>query len=130
ESLDDAAFGGRIADQDLAAACRAALWLAFNFLDESHAISQGLHTAEGSYWHGLMHRREPDHSNASYWFRKVGTHSVFEPLRVAAAELAASAPPDAAFLRKQSAWDPFALNDLCEANRKETAPCNDLCRQV
>jgi hypothetical protein len=45
------------------AACRAALWLAFDFLDESHAVSQELDTPEGSYWHGLLHRREPDFAN-------------------------------------------------------------------
>jgi hypothetical protein len=52
EALDDAAFG-RVADADMAAACRSGLWLAFNYLDESHEISQGLHTAEGSFWHAL-----------------------------------------------------------------------------
>jgi hypothetical protein len=35
------------------AACRAGLWLAFDFLDETHEISQELHTPEGSYWHVL-----------------------------------------------------------------------------
>jgi hypothetical protein len=130
EILDDSAFGGPVADRRMADACRAGLWLAFSYLDESHAISQGLNTAEGSYWHALMHRREPDHSNAAYWLRRVGAHPVHEPLQQAAAELAASAAPQAGFLTRQARWDAFAFNDLCEANHKETAPCHDLCRQV
>src|SRR5579884_3956805 len=75
------------AERDLAASCRAGLWLAFGFLDESHKISQDLHTAEGSYWHALMHRREPDFWNSKYWFRQVGAHPVFADLAKAAAEL-------------------------------------------
>jgi len=64
EALDDRMFEPQaVRDRDLAAACRAALWLHHDFLDESHMISQGIETAEGSYWHALMHRREPDHSN-------------------------------------------------------------------
>src|SRR6476660_8919231 len=54
-------FGGhRIADQDAARCCLSALWLWHDFLDESHTISQEVHTIDGSYWHGIMHRREPD----------------------------------------------------------------------
>jgi hypothetical protein len=125
------AFGPhRVRDADAAAACRAGLWLLHDFLDESHTISQGLHTPEGSYWHALMHRREPDHSNAAYWLRRVGAHPVHKPLQQAAAELAASAPPQAGFLTRQARWDPFAFNDLCEANHEETAPCHDLCRRI
>jgi len=114
----------------LISACQAGLWLAFNFLDESHTISQDLHTVEGSYWHALLHRREPDFGNSKYWFRRVGTHPVFEPLRVEAARLAAGAPQPAAFLERQSRWDPFAFVDLCEASYEEKAPCHALCRQV
>jgi hypothetical protein len=63
-ALDDRMFEPHVVrDRDFAAACRAALWLHHNFLDESHTISQGIETAEGSYWHALMHRREPDHAN-------------------------------------------------------------------
>src|SRR5437588_4341020 len=86
---DDAFRPRRVADRAMADACRAGMWLLFDFLDESHAISQELHTPEGSYWHGLLHRREPDFSNSAYWFRRVGAHSIYEPLRVEAARLAA-----------------------------------------
>src|SRR5579872_3370568 len=92
KALDDAAFGSRITDRDMADACRAGLWLAYNFLDEAQTICQEIETPEGSYWHALVHRREPDHANAAYWFRRVGVHPVFVPLHVAASELAASAP--------------------------------------
>src|SRR5262245_30984412 len=75
----DRAMGGRLlvldalgtADEDMASACQAGLWLAFDFLFESHAISQELHTPEGSFWHAIMHSREPDASNSKYWWRRV-----------------------------------------------------------
>ena len=43
----------------MANACRAGLWLYHEFLDEAHEITQHLHTPAGSYWHALVHRREP-----------------------------------------------------------------------
>jgi hypothetical protein len=120
----------RVRDRGMADACRAGLWLYHNFLDESHAISQELHTPTGSYWHALMHRREPDFSNAAYWFRRVGTHPVYEPLCRDAAELSASSLPSAAFLRTQSTWDPFAFVDLCAAVLAGRAQGEELCRQI
>ena len=47
-----------------------ALWL-HGFLDESHSIAQGLASAEGSYWHALVHRSEGDFSNSKYWYGRI-----------------------------------------------------------
>ena len=58
-------------------ALHAGLWLYVDELDRSHTVSQGIDDATGSYWHGIMHRREGDFANSHYWFRKVGTHPVF-----------------------------------------------------
>jgi hypothetical protein len=129
-SCNDVFAPWRVRDAGMADACRAGLWLYHNFLDESHQISQDLHTPTGSYWHALMHRREPDFSNAAYWFRRVGSHPVFEALCRDAAKLAADAPPAAGFLHTQSAWDPFAFVDLCAAALAGRAPCEALCQQI
>jgi hypothetical protein len=128
---DDAFAPFTVRDAGMAAACRAGLWLFFDFLDEAHGLSQDLHTAEGSYWHALVHRREPDYDNAKYWFRRVGTHPAYDPLRRQAARLAGAQPhPAAAFLASQVAWDPFAFVDLCEAACNDWAPCGPLCLEV
>lgn len=74
-------------NQDAARACLAGLWIYFDYLDESHTISQDLQTKEGSFWHAIMHRREPDAWNSKYWWRQVGNHSVLDSLREHASQL-------------------------------------------
>ena len=113
----------QVADPDFARCCLAGLWLYHDFLDQAHEISQEIETTSGSYWHGIMHRREPDYSNAAYWFRRVGKHPVFDSLPAAARELA----PDMAI---PSPWSPFWFIDYCEAcaNRKE--PGEQFARQM
>lgn len=66
--------------EPLPALAMSAMWLLAGDLDRSHAISQDDASAEGSFWHGIMHRREGDYSNAAYWFRRVGAHSVLDDL--------------------------------------------------
>jgi hypothetical protein len=62
-------------------ACAAGLWLRFDFLDRSHAISQEDESApDRNFWHAIMHRREPDAWNSKYWWRRVGAHPVLKQL--------------------------------------------------
>ena len=56
------------------------LWLLAGDLDRSHSISQNIASTDGSFWHGIMHRREGDFGNAKYWFQRVGAHPVLDQL--------------------------------------------------
>jgi hypothetical protein len=117
-------------DPAMGQACLAALWLYHDFLDESHELSQNIKTSTGSYWHGVLHRREPDFDNARYWFRRVGTHPIFAMLQESAAVLAPAADPMAASLTRGATWDPFAFIDLCEASLDKGDAREALCRQI
>lgn len=130
DALDEAGLlGGRaVRDREMARACLAGLWLLHDFLDESHRISQSLHGREGSYWHGIMHRREGDYANAKYWFRRVGAHPIHETLKLRARELLRDT--DGACAR--DGWDPSAFVDLCAAacaGEAAAEPCRRIQQQ-
>ncbi len=69
------------------AALKSALLLWNDQLDESHEISQGIHSRIGSYLHGIMHRMEGDYSNAKYWFHRVSEYPVWGEIERGAAQL-------------------------------------------
>jgi hypothetical protein len=127
-------FNEGLADAHMARCCRAALWLAHNFLDESHSFSQAVETAAGSYWHGILHRREGDFENAKYWMRAVGKqYAVFPQLHTTAKALAQTAGEldrSTAFLATQPAWNPAAFIDACAAAVRGQTSHTDLLRRV
>lgn len=93
-------------------AALAGLWLRFGEWDRAHTIAQDLPSAEGSYWHAIIHRQEPDGWNSGYWFRRVRLHPVFAQLAEEARRLSGKRP-EARFTLKD-AWDPFAFIEYCE----------------
>jgi hypothetical protein len=111
-------LGQPLADRGMAQGCLAGLWLWHNFLDESHAISQELHTPNGSFWHAIMHRREPDAWNSKYWWQRVGPHPVVQGLIEQAPSLG------------YAYVNPQEFVDHCERVRGTNTPEEDLARRV
>jgi len=129
-TVEQAFVGKQIANRDTARCCLSALWLWHDFLDESHKISQEIETVDGSYWHGIMHRREPDYGNAKYWFRRVPRHAIFEPLAKHVVFAGGKLTGPAKFLATIETWDPFKFVDLCEAIARGDSSHEELARDV
>ncbi len=120
----------------------AGMLLLWDLLDASHDISQTMEgqgsPRTGDYWHGIMHRREPDAGNASYWFRRVGQHPAFASLVKGLTAWmqyqAASAEETAVvgrLLKRDGSWDPFAMIELSQqALRKPGSVEHHCCRRI
>lgn len=131
-TVDTAFQGFDLAETDMAACCMSGLWLLHDFLEESHNISQQINSRTGSFWHGIMHRRDGDFSNSHYWFRNTGDHPVYPELCEKAAQLAGKADSagQSEFLRTQKAWNPFKFVDLCESVINSGSATETLCRNL
>ena len=83
---------------------------------ESHTVAQDVNSAEGSYWHAIVHRIEPDSANAGYWFRQTGKHPIFADLRDRAKEILAGGAPE--HWRVKADWDPMLFIRWCDEARE------------
>jgi hypothetical protein len=82
---------------------------------EGHLIAQDISSSEGSYWHGMLHRIEPDSSNARYWFGQFKEHPIFPDLLQHAQEILDDRGPG--HWRLKTAWDPFLFIGWCDEAR-------------
>ena len=136
-SLDELFQGASLKNTTFGNAIKSGLLLWNDALNESHNISQGLENQTGSYWHGIMHRREPDYSNSKYWFGRVGAHPIFPQLRERAIAILKETPnPSDALGRMAEAieasenWDAYQFIDWCQAAENGTDDVTRFLQQV
>ncbi|MEA3213001.1 MAG: hypothetical protein QOE70_6058 [Chthoniobacter sp.] len=99
-----------IGDPAAFALVKGALLYAADALDPAHRVFQEAHSDLGSYWHGMVHRREGDFGNGRYWFRRAGTLPCFAALHREASGVSAD-------MARQSNWDPYLFTGQCEQAR-------------
>jgi hypothetical protein len=98
---------------------QSALYLYFDCFDESHQISQEHEDLHGNWLHAIAHRREPDASNAKYWYRRtkipLTVHAVLhkEVMDVVFAEVSPVLDPLVFKMLKSEIWEPEPFVDLC-----------------
>ncbi len=109
------------------AAAETGLWLYFSCWAEAHDRAQADESAEGSFWHAIVHRQERDSSNSGYWFRLVGKHATFPAIGAAAREIVERYPSTS--LHWSGDWDPLAFVEYC-INASVDSAAEQVAREV
>lgn len=108
---------------------RSGLLLANGEDEASHRVSQSFEgESDFDYWHGLMHRREPDYGNANYWFRRVGQHPAFDDLPAAIKRIFATISDVSVPSFAEETWSAFDAID--NFRRATDQPGSELERQA
>lgn len=111
-------LGAPVTNPVMAQCCYSGLWILHSFWEQSHAICQEIPTPEGSFWHAILHRREPDPMNSKYWYRQVGQHLVFDQLVQLASKIG------------YAYITPIRFVDFCERHRGKDDTKEELARWV
>ncbi len=138
---DAAALDDGVADPGFARAALSGLNLLNDNLGTAHrlamsgSVSTPVARSTLDYWHGIMHRREPDYSNSKYWFHRVGDHTVFPEVHRRARDVIRQAGSSVdngirAALERPDAWDPFVFIDLCARHEENEGAAQDLLRSI
>jgi hypothetical protein len=125
-------FTQPVVDEAFARACLSGLhqWNdqlgAAHTLAMSGALPPSVAKSTLDYWHGIMHRREPDFPNAKYWFRQVGDHPLYPAVLASARRVVETGPrvddKRLATVVNAEQWDPFSFVDLCQRYAERDGP--------
>jgi hypothetical protein len=130
----DSILATRASDQRHCDLIRAAVLLWHDHFEPAHKLAQEVEGADGSLLHGILHRREPDFSNARYWFRRVGAnHPSFDCVvgKVKSALMDAPEEIIAKQIIPNDKWNPLGFVDAIEsASRRDDPAYDKLLREI